>query len=82
MFVEINPEADDHHVILTLEQYSRKLGTIDEQVVRPFDGDPAFAHIGFSNLLQGNSCDESQGCRRGIPDAEPDDRAGLKICGR
>ena len=80
MMREIDAEADDHRVILALEQDAGKLGAVDQQVVRPFD--PGLRRIGRHHLVQRDRGDQRQRRRGRIVRPQADEGAGIEIAGR
>lgn len=77
---EIDAEADDHRVVLALEQYAGELGAIDEQVVGPFD--PRARLMAGDRLVERDGGEQGQSRRGRVAGLEADQGRGVEVAGR
>lgn len=77
---EVDAEADDHRLPFPLEQYAGHLGPVGEQIVGPFERKTGRERRG--GFVESDRGDQSEGLRRRIAGARPDERAGVKIAFR
>ena len=77
-----HPDPDHDGVVRAFEQDPRELGAVDEQVVRPFDGDDVAGRISGDDLVQSDRGNERQRRRAWIGGREADEGARMEVAGR
>jgi len=76
---EIDSEADDHPILLALEQDAGELGAVEEQVVGPFD--PHRRSVRSHRLVKGDGGDERERRRGRVAGLEADQGRDVEVAG-